>query len=223
MNDHQQSPAPAETAAPEADTPTLEQIAKELSVEEQAKQFVSSVQPQPYQQQNQAPYQFQAPDPITDPEGYRSYIVRQNQAMLQLDTATQQLASKVNQWERLQAEQKNNRDVDDAVQKVNAKLNLDPLLTESLLEATYKKDANFRKIWDNRDRNPQAKDKALEVLAQKFAGQFTSKQDPQIAKNLLAAKSSQQTMATTQKIQNEGVPTDPVEFDRWYQNMMNRG
>lgn len=223
-NPNPQSQAPAETVVPEAETTTLEQIAKELSVEEQAQQFVASVPPPPYQQpQTYQPQPFQAPDPVTDPEGYRAYIARQHQSFSQLESTTQQIASELNNWKQQQEKQKLDKDVDSAVSKVNQKLNMDPHVTEALLEATYKRDPSFKRIWDNRGRNQQALDKALDLLAQKFVGQFSIKQDPQIAKNLQAAKSSQQTMSTTQKTPNEGIPTDPQEFQRWWQNAIATG
>jgi hypothetical protein len=222
---NQQSTAPAETAAPEAtETPSLESIAQSLSVEEQAQQFTSSVQPyqqpqyqQPYQQQN--PY-VGIPDPITDPEGYKAYSLQHLQKLTTLDSSLQQIAQKIQNYERTQSEQKINQDVDSAVAKVNQNLKLDPLVAEALLEATYKRDQNFKKIWDNRSRNPQALEQALNVLSGKFAGQFNVKQDPQIAENIRAAKSAQQSMATTGKQSPNGDinQMSPEEFDRWWQN-----
>lgn len=201
METNQQSPAPVETAAPEAQSPTLEQIAKELSVEEQAQQFTSTVQQQPIQPQfpPQPQYQqpFQAPDPVTDPDGYRAFVAAQGNALSQLNSTLQQVSSRMSNWERMQQEQKIERDIGAAVARVNTKLNMAPEVTEALLQGEYRRDGNFRKIWDKRDSNPAALDKALDVLTQKFAGQFTVKQDPKIAQNLQAAKASQQTMATS--------------------------
>ena len=82
---NQQSQAPVETAAPEAEAQTLESIAKELSVQEQAQQFTSAV-PQPQYQPTQPAHQqqFRAPDPITDPEGYNRFLMQQTQTLQEL-------------------------------------------------------------------------------------------------------------------------------------------
>jgi hypothetical protein len=220
---NQQSQQPAETAAPEAQAPTLESIAKELSVEEQAQQFTSAVpqyQP-PYQQPVQQPA-FRAPDPITDPEGYNRFMVQQMQSVTALDSTLKQMVDKVQTWERTTQEQRINQDVDKAVTRVNEKLKVDPMLAEIALEKMYRTDANFKRIWDNRERNPQAYERALDVVADKLVPMFQTRQDPKIAGDIRAAKTSQQSMATTRQTGvNEGVPSDPAEFKRYWESLVN--
>jgi hypothetical protein len=220
---NQQSQQPAETAVPEAQAPTLESIAKELSVEEQAQQFTSAV-PQ-YQPQYQQPVQqqaYRAPDPITDPEGYNRFMMQQMQSMTALDTTLKSMVDKVQTWERTTQEQRINQDVDKAVTRVNEKLKVDPMLAEIALEKMYRTDANFKRIWDNRERNPQAYERALDVVADKLVPMFQTRQDPKIAGDIRAAKTSQQSMATTRQTGvNEGVPNDPAEFKRYWENLVN--
>ena len=221
------SPAPAESQ-PTPETPSLDDIASTLSVEEQANQFASSVPVQPnYRQPYQQPYQppqFEAPDPITNPEGYKSYMAAQYSTVNKLNSTLEQFTSKVTAWERTQQEQKINRDVETAVQKVNAKLNVDPEMAEVALELEYRKNPSFKKIWDNRERNPQALEKALDIVSQKLQGKFSVRQDPQIANNLRAAKTSQQSMATSRTPGvNDGIPNDPREFDAFWSRLVNGG
>jgi hypothetical protein len=229
MNQPQQTTPVAETATPAAETPTLEQIAKDLSVTEQARDFTNTVQPVQqvpnYGPAANAPGYYPPsapamrptiPDPVTDPEGYKAHVALQLQALNQLDSSLQQVTTKLQTWERTQTEQRIAKDVDFAVQKVNAKLNVDPTLAEALLEQSYKRNKNFKLIWDNRERNPAALEQALDRLTSDYAAMLSVKQDPQIARNLQAAKSSQQTMATTTRTANDDVPTDPAEFDRWW-------
>ena len=219
----QQSQSPAETAVPAAETQTLESIAKELSVTEQAQQFTSAV-PQ-YQPQYQQPVQqqaFRAPDPITDPEGYNRFLLQQTQTLTELSQATKSLTDKYQSWERTTQEQRINQDVDKAVTRVNEKLKVDPMLAEIALEKMYRTDANFKRIWDNRERNPQAYERALDVVADKLVPMFNTRQDQKIAGDIRAAKTSQQSMATTRtQGVNDGVPTDPAEFQRYWANLVN--
>jgi len=226
---NQPSATPAETQVETPPTETLEDIAKGLSVEEQANQFVSTVQPQ-YQPQHQPqpqsyqPSQFNAPDPVTDPEGYRAFVAQQYNTVNTLNSTIQEVTNKIGNWERTQAEQKINQDVDRAVTLVNQKANLDKDIVEVALELEYRKNPSFKKIWDNRDRNPDALGRALEVLSGKISQRFAVRTDPQLAENLRAAKSSQQTQATTRQPQmNDGIPNDPAEFERFWQSLSGRG
>jgi hypothetical protein len=219
----QQSPAPAETAVPAAETPTLESIAKELSVTEQAQQFQSAVpQYQPQYQPVQQPA-FRAPDPITDPEGYNRFLLQQNQTLSDLGATTKQIAERFQAIEQKEQEQRINHDVNNAVTQVNEKLKVDPKLAEVALEFVYRTDPNFKKIWDNRERNPEAYKRALDVVTEKtLIPMFNVRQDPTIASNIKAAKTSQQSMATTRQTGvNDGVPTDHAEFSRYWANLVN--
>lgn len=223
------SPAPAETVAPAPETPSLETIAKELSIEEQAKQFTTSVQPQ-YQPQYQSqpayqPPQFQVPDPVTNPEGYNRFMAMQGQMVSGIDATLKTLHEKVSSWETRQLEQKVNQDVDRAVSKVNEKLKVEPMLAEIALEKMYRSDANFKRIWDNRDRNPQALEKALDVVSQKMQTMFNVRQDPQIAENLRAAQSAQRNMSTTktQSQNDEWANLSEAEFQRKWQMILSGG
>lgn len=217
---NQPSSVPAETAVVTPETPTLETIAKELSIEEQAKQFTSSVQPQPYQ-----PPQFQVPDPVTNPEGYTRFMAMQGQTVSGIETTLKSLNEKVSTWEQRQAEQKINQDVDRAVAKVNERLKVEPLLAEIALEKMYRSDVNFKRIWDNRERNPQALEKALDVVGQKMQTMFNVRQDPQIAENLRAAQSSQRNMSTTKvSTPNEDWSgLSDADFQRKWQMIVSQG
>jgi len=218
---NQPSQAPAETAPQEAPTETLEDIAKSLTIEQQAQNFVSSVQPQyqqPQYQPHPQPPSFNVPDPVTDPDGYRAFMAAQYQNLNQHSTTLQDISQKIGNWERMQAEQKINQDVDRAVTKVNEKLKMDQDTVEVALELEYRKNPSFKAIWDNRDRNPLALDRALEILSGKLSSKFQVKQDPQLAENLRAAKSAQLTSATPGQSNNGDDPNswDAAKFERWW-------
>jgi len=218
---NQPSAAPVEAEVNEAPTQTLEDIAKELSVEQQAQNFVSSVQPQlppQYQPQGYQQQPFNAPDPVTDPDGYRAFVARQSEAMLKLNSTVDQVASKIGEWEREKQEQRINQDVDRAVTKVNEKLKLDPDMVEVALELEYRKNPSFKKIWDARDRNPGALDRALEILSSKISTRYQVRQDPQLAENVRAAKSALQTNANPGQSNSSDDPStwDQAKFDRWW-------
>lgn len=220
------SNTPAETAVSNDATPSLEQIASEFSVDDHATAFnaTPTVSPapsptqsfvQPFQQQ-QAP---SIPDPIVDQEGYRRYMQQQQAVQVQAISSLQTLEHRLAAYERSQQEAKVSADIESAVAKVNDKLKTDPLMAELALEKLYRTDKDFKRIWDNRAKNPQAFDKALGVVAQKLAPHFAVRQDPQLTENQRAAKLSQHSMASTAKQsfdpKHKGLydPDNQAEFD----------
>lgn len=200
--------------ATEADTPTLEDISQEFSVEEQ----ISNFQAQPEQTQTQTQF---TPDPISDPDAYNQYAQQQASSLNNLGKTVEDLTTKLGTYEQQLAEQKLAADVDAAVAKVNEKLGLDPKMTEIALEHEYRDNPSFKKIWDNRGQNPKAFDKALGVVADKFSNVFSVSQDHQLTQNQLAAKQSLKTMAkTTQPDANsewEGLSS--AEFEQKWAEM----
>lgn len=209
------SPAPAETVSTPSPDDSLKAIASEFTVEEQARQFTATppapqVQPQVY-----------APDPVTDSEGYKTWIAQQAQAQQQMMNALSQVSTEVQSFKQMQMQQKVNADVDRAVSIVNQKLKVDPDYAEALLNVEYSKNPSFKRIFDNREKNPLAYEKALNVLSDKLYSKVQVRQDPQLAENIRAAQSSQRTMATTkQPSPTEGVPDDPREFERWWRGQI---
>lgn len=214
-----QSVTPAETTT-EATTDTLESLSREFNVEEQASNF----QAQPAQQYVQQPQNQWLPDPIADPDGFNHYSRQQNEVLSKLDQTVRSLNDKIQSYENQTKQQKIDADVERAVSRVNEKWNTDPLMAEIALEKMYRSDANFKKIWDNRDRNPKAYEKALDVLADKLAPTFSIRQDPQLTENQLAAKKSQQTMASTAKADKNAEWDNLSEGEFWAKwNAMKRG
>lgn len=215
------SPAPAEPQATPSPDDSLKSIANEFTVEEQANQFTAKpAQPQVSQPQDVQLIDF-APDPVTNPEGYKQFMRSQFQAQQQVQSVLRDISTKVSKFEQTWEEQRLNAEVDSAVQIVNQKLKVEPVLAEALLNVEYKQNPTFRRIWDNRDRNPEAYKKALGVLADKLYSKVQVRQDPQLAENVRAAQSSQRTMATTKQSRPEDdVPEDPRDFDRWWMDKM---
>jgi uncharacterized protein with von Willebrand factor type A (vWA) domain len=186
----------------EAPAPSLDDIASEFSVEEQVNQFKAQPQPQPQYQpqyQPQAPQSLQVPDPYSDPTGYERFMLNQANALGTLDNTLKEVTSKIQSYEQQMAQQKVSADLDKAVTKINEKLGVDPMLAEIALEREYRVNKSFKTIWDNRDRNPAAFQKALDVLGNKLAPNFANQRDPQLIENQRAAKASQRTMSTAPK------------------------
>ena len=214
-----QSNTPAEnTAAPQ---PSLEDLSKEFSVEEQTRSFTAQPQPS-YQPQYQPTYQPQAPqipDPVLNPDAYAQYVWQQNPLVSQLGNTVQEVTAKLQAFEQSQAQAKLEADVNRAVTKVNEKLKVDPMLAEAALEAEYRRNQTFKHIWDNRDRNPDAFNKALDVVANTLSSRFAVRADPQLLENQRAALSSQRTMATTPQANPamDALRMSQPDFEQWWE------
>ena len=205
--------------ATEADAQTLDDIAQEFSVEEQVNNF----QAQP-EQTNQSQQTQWTPDPISDPDAFSNYAQQQANSLNMLNQTVESLNGKLQTYEQQLAQQKLDADVGAAVAKVNEKLNVDPKLAEIALEHQYRDDPSFKKIWDNRDQNPKAFQKALDKVADKLSGVFSVSQDHQLTQNQLAAKQSIKTMGKTapQDANSEWEGLSSAEFEaKW--NEMRRG
>lgn len=213
------SPAPAEPSPTPSPDDSLKSIASEFTVEEQANQFTAKpAQPQTVVEPQLSDF---APDPVTNPEGYKAFMRAQFQTQQQVQSALRDISTKVSRFEQTWEEQRLNAEVDAAVQTVNQKLKVEPVLAEALLNVEYKQNPTFKRIWDNRQKNPEAFQKALGVLADKLYPKVQVRQDPQLAENVRAAQSSQRTMATTKQSRPEDdVPDDPRDFDRWWRDKM---
>lgn len=213
----QQSNTPAETTA--APQPSLEDISKEFSVEEQTRSFTAQPQPSytPQPAYQPAP---QIPDPVLNPDAYAQYVWQQNPLVSQLGNTVQEVTAKLQAFEQQQTQAKLEADVNRAVTKVNEKLKVDPMLAEAALEAEYRRNPTFKHIWDNRDRNPAAFDRALDVISNTLASRFAVRTDPQLLENQRAALSSQRTMATSPQSSQamDALKMPQGEFESWWES-----
>lgn len=133
------------------------------------------------------------PDPVTDTENFQQYVGQSTTAL------SQQLSDVSNQLtairtEKIEAEAK--QAVSQAVEKVNEVVKGDPDIIEGVLTARYNKDEKFRTIWDNRSNNPDALNKALNVVSKEIADKYSIKQDSQLTENQRAINESTKSLGS---------------------------
>lgn len=217
----QQSEAPVEsteTASAPTEQPSFEDIAKKYSIEERTAEFKAQPQqqfPVQSQPQPQQPFTPQIPDPVSNPEEWGRY---QYQQYNDFNNNLKSIAESVTEMRRQQAQERLNADVNQAVDRVSSKLNMDKDFTEVLLEVEYRKNPAFRRIWDNRYSKPDALNEALDVISSKASTRYQVKSDPQLMENQRAARTSQKAMASTkQQNPNQDVmDMSDSDFQAWW-------
>ena len=208
-------------AAPEQ---TLEQVYKQFNVDETAQQFQPSAPQQPSQPAAPQQPMSEVPDPILDPQGFKSWSTTQAKS-------TQEALSKLHQTQQqiyvAEMQRREEADIRSAVQKVQEKVgDIDSDFVEIALGQKARKDPKFMSIYQNRNKNPAAWNAALGAVASEFKGKYQFRQDPQLTENLRAAKQSTQGSLTTKDTSSanpieeklSGAKTQ-AEFDRMWREM----
>lgn len=207
MAEQEQSSSQEQTTSTEAapavtpDNETLDQVYSKFNVDQHAQEFAPQRQQAPQQQapvQNQTMEAFGVPDPILNSEQHKQWLLSQNsqvrQALSQLH-ATQQSMVADNMRRKEEA------DISKAVQTVKGKVggDIDDDFIEIALGQKARKDPRFLSIYNNRDKNPQAWNAALNAVSNEFKQKFAFKSDSQLAENVRAAKQSTQSSLTTRE------------------------
>lgn len=181
---------------------SLDQITKDFGIEDQAQQFrqqVAPVKQEPVQQFSPS----NIPDPL-DTEAHKAYLskIEQNQSSLQ--QTLEKTIGTISAYEQKAQREALEADIGKAVKTVNEIVqHPKPRMVEVALELKAQEDPKFKAIWDNRQKNPQALERALKVVAKELQDDFSVKVDPDLVKSQRALKLSQQQTATTKKDEPE--------------------
>lgn len=181
-----QSQAP-DTSTQQQETPSLEQVYKTFNVEAEAQSF--HPQKEQVQTQQQPQKAVAVPDPVLDPDGYKTWQGQQSQFLQQ---TLSQIQGQLSSFQRERLVAKEEADIKSAVQKFRSVTgeDIDEDVAEVALGARVRKDPKFLAVYKNRDKNPQAWNAALSAYANEFKAKASFKIDPQIAENQRAAKQS---------------------------------
>lgn len=167
--------------------PTLDDVINEFHVEP-----TPTAPVEPKATEPQVP-QFAPVDPLNDQQ-WAAYQQQQMQQSTALQGQLQELNTKLTHMEQERVQAKVEADIKSAVNTVIKDVeNADPMMVELYLEKRAAENPGLRQIWDNRDTNPKALEKALKAISGELNDKFSFKADPQIAENHRAALQSQQT------------------------------
>jgi hypothetical protein len=171
----------------------------EVTLDDVIEEFSGSFTPETLRQepiqQQQIVAEIGNVDPL-DNDQWNRYLQSQQQNQSALQRQVQDLNSKLTEYQQREAQKLVEADVKKAVDLVNADLNADPMLVELSLEKYAREKPGFARIWENRNQNPKAYEKALKAISKDLQGKFSVRQDPQLTENRRAVRSSQQAMAT---------------------------
>lgn len=205
-------------STPEA---TLDDVYKEYGVEQQAQQFQAATAPLPYLPQ--APEAPVIPDPVTDVDAFRQWQTNQFHQNNALQQTLQELNGRFAQVSQAEARRQVEADVSRAVEMVNKRLGADPQMVEVALDLEARRDPRFQKLWEGRQQNPQAWEKALDAWGRKMDGKFSVRADPQLVENQRAAKVSQQALGGPRQANSneEWDNLAPGDFDHRWRQLIN--
>lgn len=203
MSEQEQQSSTEQTASTEATSTTetqstpLEQVYEKFNVDAEAQSF--QPQTQAPAQQTQQPQMPAIPDPVLDPNGFKTWYAAQN-------TDTQKELTGLKQIVLQQMIADKNRREAEEVQSLVAEANKVVGLPEEdrdLIEFAYAKqvrtDPKFAKIYAERHQKPAAWKAASKALNESLAKKYAVRSDPQLAENQRAIKQAQQSMATTKQ------------------------
>ena len=187
-----------EENAPQVEAPTVESIAAEYNLGNQAPE-PPTPQPAPVA----AP--IAVPDPVTDAAGFQAWLGQQAQQTAEMQRTLNDSMSK--DQARQEAEQRNRdeQELNALVDKVHGEIGdgVSKNLVKYALADRYNSNPAFKAILDNRNVAPEAMDKALGAIMPELRSEFSIKADPQIAENQRAMSES-----TSSSRQPQSVPTD---------------
>lgn len=198
----EQAPAASTQEAPKQETSSLDDVYKKYNVDSMVQEF--SAKPQPKQEAPQEIQRtepdFNVPDPVLDPSGYKNFLARDAREKAGLKQALNELRGQLTSYQRERLQQTEEADIRKAVDKVNEFMGdgkLDPDVVEISLGVEAKRDPRFFALWNNRNKNPEAFQAAMKAVAGKLGKKFSMRADPQIAENQRALREATSTKATT--------------------------
>jgi hypothetical protein len=212
VNQDQSSVEPVESQQ------TLDDVYKEYNVEGVSRQFQAATAPQA-----RPPEQPQSiPDPITEPDRYRSYQAEMVNSQRNVQETLNQYGQVVSSLYQQEVVRNLEADINRAVDVVKSKIDgdIDRDMIEVALDLEARRDPRFRQLFEERQQKPQAWNKALEAFSRKAGDKFAMRADPQLAENQRAIRASQKTQATTRSTSqnDEWANLSPSEFEqKWSQ------
>ena len=172
---------------------TLDDVINEFNFDPTPTQTMAPTEPKPVEYTQP---QFNPVDPL-DSDQWNHYQQQQSQHQAALQGQLQEVSTKLEQYEQERINNQVQADIKAAVEKVSKSVGEgDPTMIELYLEKEAREKPGFRSIWENREANPKALEKALSAISNDLKGKFSVKADPQLTENQRAIQQSQQSSNT---------------------------
>lgn len=146
--------------------------------------------------EKQAAQAQEVPDNISE---FKDFVKNNSQQTQALEEKVNKISQAHEDLVNSQHREMVNKEIDGAAEKINAAVGGDQDMARLYLETQYQKDPNLAKVWDNRGENPEALDKALELLGNEWKSKNTNLIDSEVAENQRALQASQKAGGTVQE------------------------
>jgi hypothetical protein len=135
-------------------------------------------------------------DPL-DSTQFNNYVNQVNNGQSVFNTQLKEVRAELTELRQERSQLQIEADINQAVGTINEGLNLDPKLVRVHLELTAQEKPGFREIFERRNENPAAYNKALAAVSKEMGNTYSNKQDPELTANQKAIQQSQQSRAST--------------------------
>ena len=184
-------------------------------------QSQQQTQPQP-----QSTVSYSAPDPVSDPDGFKNWTQSNQREIADLKSSLTQYTNDLAAEKQALAEQQEERDFQSVASEIAKSANINADDAEAGLLHKFMKDKNFQQIWRNRGSNPAAFQKVKTVLSNEMKGRFSSRVDSQLAENQRALDEANKSTSTSKKdeptLEDQVAGMSSAEFKRFSRGMRNR-
>ncbi|MGW8182082.1 MAG: hypothetical protein ACWGQW_25415 [bacterium] len=205
---------------------SLDDIISSYNVDYPPHQAQPEAQPERSQPQHEPPPVNVSLDPM-DADALNRYATTVAQNQSALTSQIRELSQKLTQIEQEKAEGRIETEINKAVSTVNEGLNMDPDLVRVHLEYTAQKKPAFKRVWENRHKDPVTYNRALKAVQKEMASKYAVKTDPDLTETQTAISQSQRTMAgrsgsRTQSPVEETMANakSQAEFDRIWRTLV---
>lgn len=162
------------------------------------------------------------PDPDTDPKGFK-------EAVEGLGGKLHEIGDFISQSKERDALTKVQNDVNAAVDFIASQVEgVEKRLLRAVLKDEVDSNPTFEKLWNSRDANPDAFNKALGILSQQYREQFAPRIDSQVSADQRAFQESVraargESAGVIESQNNQWAAKSGSEFDRDWNQLSGRG
>ncbi|MHA2066708.1 MAG: hypothetical protein ACXABY_20240, partial [Candidatus Thorarchaeota archaeon] len=148
------------------------------------------------------------PDPVTRTDEFKKYLSGQSNEVKGIRAELRETIDLLKGAAQKEARASEEKAIQGITKEIAEEIGegTNQKLVEAALGLKYRDDLNFKKIWNNRDQNPEAFNRAMAIVSNEIKGMFNRTVDPQVQENIRAMEKS--TNKSTNRSKAPDAPED---------------